>query len=126
MVVKFLIVMIGSAIGGAARYWLSGAVYKFLPENFPYGTLVVNVTGSFILGFIFFYLNENNLISPEWRLLLTTGFCGGLTTFSTFSYETVTLLNNSDYMSAMINVLSNNILSILAVISAYFLAKMMM
>lgn len=118
--------MIGSAIGGAARYWLSGAVYKFLPENFPYGTLVVNVTGSFILGFIFFYLNENNLISPEWRLLLTTGFCGGLTTFSTFSYETVTLLNNSDYMSAIINVLSNNILSILAVISAYFLAKMMM
>ena len=93
---NYFIVAIGAALGGVFRYWLSDAVYKFLPVNFPYGTLSVNVLGSFLLGFIIFYFDVRDLLSSEIKLLLTIGFCGGFTTFSTFAFETVNLLRESE------------------------------
>ena len=120
---NYLIVSIGAAIGGAARYWVTNVVYKFLPSTLPYGTLAVNIIGSFIIGFVMFYLDRNELISPQMRILLTTGFCGGLTTFSTFSFETINLMRDSEFLLAGTNIILNVVLSISAVFIAYLIGK---
>lgn len=120
---KYLIVSGGAALGGALRYWLSNFVYKFLPADFPYGTLAVNVIGSFILGFVMFSLFEKELISQDLRLFLTVGFCGGFTTFSTFSFETVNLMKNSEMLLAAANILANLILCMAGVYLAYILSN---
>ena len=122
---NYMLVCIGAAAGGAARYWTSNIVYKFFPVTMPFGTLVVNVAGSFIIGFVMFYLDSNELISPQMRILLTTGFCGGLTTFSTFSFETIKLLKDSEYLLAGTNIILNVVLSLAAVFLAYILGKML-
>ena len=84
-------VALGSAVGGVARFALATIVQQRVGPDFPAGTLVVNVSGSLLLGFLLRYSLGTVAISPEVRALLTTGFCGGYTTFSTFSYETFTL-----------------------------------
>lgn len=122
---NYILVCIGAAAGGAARYWTSNVVYKFLPATIPFGTLIVNVIGSFIIGFVMFYLDSNDLISPQMRILLTTGFCGGLTTFSTFSFETINLIKNSEFFLAGTNIILNVVLSFAAVILAYMLGKVL-
>lgn len=115
----------GSGLGGMLRYWMSSFVYKFLPEDFPYGTLSVNLLGSFLIGMFMFYLNDNELISVEMRIFLTTGFCGGLTTFSTFSYETINLLKDKEFFGAGINILANILLTLVALFLAYKISKLL-
>ncbi|MGE5365545.1 MAG: fluoride efflux transporter CrcB [Bacteroidota bacterium] len=122
---NYLIVSLGAAIGGAVRYWGTGFVYKFLPVTFPYGTLFVNVLGSFIIGLVMYYLDTNKIISQEMRLFLTTGFCGGLTTFSTFSYETINYLKTRDYLIAGSNIVLNVVLTLLALFAAYKISKLL-
>lgn len=122
---NYILVCIGAAAGGAARYWTSSVVYKFLPTTMPFGTLAVNVAGSFIIGFVMFYLDGNELISPQMRILLTTGFCGGLTTFSTFSFETINLFKDSEFLLAGTNIILNVALSFTAVFLAYLLGKVL-
>jgi len=119
----YLIVALGSGVGGFLRYAISDVVYKHSPSLFPYGTLFVNIVGSFLLGFILFYLDAVKLISAEMRLFLTIGLCGGLTTFSTFSYETVKLIQDSEYLLAGSNILLNVFITILAVFLAAFISK---
>ncbi|MCC6316492.1 MAG: fluoride efflux transporter CrcB [Gemmatimonadaceae bacterium] len=89
-----LAVAIGSATGGVARYVLSGAIQSRQTAAFPSGTLVVNIVGSLILGALWKHAATNPQLSPELRVLLGAGFCGGFTTFSTFSVETLDLLQN--------------------------------
>ena len=120
---NYLIVSIGAAIGGAARYWVTNIAYKFFPSTLPYGTLAVNIIGSFIIGFVMYYLDTNEMISPQMRILLTTGFCGGLTTFSTFSFETLNLLRDSEFLLAGTNIILNLVLSIGAAFAAYLIGK---
>ena len=120
----YLIVALGSGIGGMLRYYISDFVQKNLSSLFPYGTLTVNVVGSFIIGFVLFYLDSLKLISSEMRLFLTVGLCGGLTTFSTFSFETVKLIQDSEYYMAGTNVLLNVFLTLLAVLFAAFISKL--
>lgn len=120
----YLIVALGSGIGGFLRYSISDIVYKYSPSLFPYGTLFVNILGSFLLGFVLFYLDAVKLISAEMRLFLTVGLCGGLTTFSTFSYETVKLIQDSEYLLAGTNVLLNVFVTLLAVLLAAFISKL--
>lgn len=121
---NYLVVFIGAGLGGVLRYWASNAVYKFLPANFPYGTLVVNTVGSFLLGIIMYYLDSNQLINQQTRLFLTIGICGGLTTFSTFSYETINLLKDKQYLLAGGNILLNVFLTLLMLFIAYKLSKL--
>lgn len=121
--IKYLIVSGGAAIGGALRYWLSDFVYKFLPANFPYGTLAVNFLGSLLLGFVIFGLYDKELISQNMRLFLTIGFCGGFTTFSTFSLETVNLMKNSEFLFASLNILLNVFLCLAGTYLAYILSN---
>jgi fluoride exporter len=116
--INYLLVILGSAIGGGLRYWLSNAVYKYLPITFPYGTLAVNIIGSFILGLIIFVFDEKELISSQVKIFLTIGFCGGFTTFSTFSFETFNFFRDSQYLFAVFNI----ILSLLGCMGGVFLA----
>lgn len=121
---NYILVSFGAAVGGAARYWLTSAIYTILPLTFPYGTLSVNFIGSLIIGIVMFYFDSNELISPATRIFITTGFCGGLTTFSTFSYETVKLMQDAEYFLSAVNVIANVVLTIAAVILAYFISKL--
>lgn len=120
---NYFLVAIGAAFGGTLRYWVGGVTQKLLPFGFPYGTLVVNVLGSFILGFLIYYFDAKRLLSPELRLMLAVGFCGGFTTFSSFSFETMNLLRDSEYFLATLNVGLNIFLTLLAVFLSYYLAK---
>jgi CrcB protein len=120
----YLIVAFGSGIGGMVRYYISDLVQKYSTTLFPYGTLTVNIIGSFIIGLVLFYLDSIKLISSEMRLFLTVGLCGGLTTFSTFSYETVRLIQDSEYLLAGTNVLLNVMVTLLAVLLAAFISKL--
>lgn len=123
MILNYLYVMAGAAIGGLLRYVVADVVQKNSKIIFPFGTLTVNILGSFLLGFIIFFLGEREIISPELRLFLTVGICGGFTTFSTFSYETLVLLQTAEFFQALQNILLNVVLSVAAVYLAYLLSK---
>ena len=112
-----MILAVGCAgfFGAIARYLLSGWVYRALPMSFPAGTLLVNVTGSLLLGAVFELSTTRAALSPEMRTIIGVGFLGALTTFSTFSLETVTLLKEGSLMLAAANILFNVVLCIAAV-----------
>ncbi|HYV90717.1 MAG TPA: fluoride efflux transporter CrcB [Chitinophagales bacterium] len=118
-----LIIGIGGFIGTIARYLSQQVIYRFYPATFPIGTLSVNLLGCLLIG-IFYALSERgNLLSPEWRMFLTTGFCGGFTTFSTFSYESVQLLNDGEYTYVAVFAVASVIIGILATIFGIWISK---
>jgi CrcB protein len=118
-----LYVALGSAIGGVSRYLLGGLVQRMLDTTFPAGTLLVNVTGSFLLGAIIRYALETPSLTPEVRAFLTIGVCGGYTTFSTFSYETMALLEDGEWARAGIYITASVILSLIATFTGFALAR---
>ena len=93
--VKLLIIGLGGFVGAICRYGLGGWVQRLTGGTFPYGTLVVNVTGCFLIGFLLMLFEQRQLFSPTTRLFLTVGILGAFTTFSTFGYETLELLRSS-------------------------------
>jgi CrcB protein len=93
------------ALGCLARYYLSGWVYRFSSGSYPYGTLVVNVVGAYLIGLIMEFSLRSTIVPATLRVGLTIGFLGGLTTFSTFSYETFRLLEDGELLLAAGNVL---------------------
>lgn len=96
----------GGAFGSVARYWLSGVIGRRFGETFPYGTLLVNVSGCLAIGFFAAYTGTEGrlLIRPEWRLAFMAGVCGGYTTFSSFSLQTLNLTMEGDWLRAAANV----------------------
>jgi CrcB protein len=123
----YLWIMFGSALGGGARFWLSTAVAERIGETFPWGTIVINVIGSFIIGFF------ATLTGPDGRLLIgsTTrqfvmiGLCGGFTTFSSFSLQTLNLVRNGEALNAGVNVILSVALCLIAVWLGYVAAAML-
>ncbi|WP_312198026.1 fluoride efflux transporter CrcB [Anaerospora hongkongensis] len=98
------LVAIGGAVGSAARYLVSVWAAARFGTEFPYGTLIVNIVGCFVIGAFMTLATEKANISPYWRLLITVGFVGGMTTFSSFSYETLRLLYEADMLHSFYNV----------------------
>ena len=116
-------IAVGSAIGGMSRYVIGGLVQRLLDTTFPAGTLLINVTGSFMLGVILRYGVETTTLTPELRAFLTVGFCGGYTTFSTFSYEAVALLEDGEWGRAGVYIGLSLLLSLTAVLLGFALAR---
>ena len=102
---QLLYIALFGALGCLARYLLSGWVYQLFGRGFPYGTLAVNVIGAFLIGLIMEFSIRSALVSPTFRVALTIGFLGGLTTFSTFSFETFRLLEEGAFVIAFLNVM---------------------
>ena len=113
----------GSALGGVGRYLVGGLVQRLLDTTFPAGTLLVNLTGSFLLGLFLRYALETPTLTPELRAFLTIGFCGGYTTFSTFSYETIRLFEDGDHRRAILYVTLSVALSIAGTWLGFALAR---
>ncbi len=116
-------IAVGSAVGGVSRYLVGGLVQRLTAGTFPAGTLLINITGSFLLGLILRYSIETPSLTPELRGLLTVGFCGGYTTFSTFSYETVALMEDGEWTRAMLYVAFSVALSLLATFLGFATAR---
>lgn len=120
---KLFYVGIGGFIGACLRYIISIYSPKLFGTQLPYGTLIVNVIGGILIGLIMELSLTTDLISPNSKLFLTTGIMGGLTTFSTFSYETVTLFSQGSYILAMLNTGLNIVLSMTGVVVGQFISK---
>lgn len=90
------LVAVGGLVGSVLRFWIGGAVQQISQSRFPFGTLFVNIAGSFVLGLVMYLVLERQVLSNDARSLLAIGFCGGFTTMSTFSYETVLLIRQGD------------------------------
>lgn len=121
----FVLVAIGGLVGSVARYWLSGVTQAWTGTAFPSGTLVVNVLGSFVIGLVMALSLERGAIHDDLRILLTTGFCGGFTTMSTFSYETLALLRDGEQLLALGNVGGTLVASLAAVWLGSLVARLL-
>lgn len=120
---RIIYVGIGGCIGAVIRYLVTIKSANLFESNIPIGTLIVNVVGGFLIGMISELSMSTDLISPNLKLFLTTGIMGGLTTFSTFSYETISLMSDGRYLAGMANVLLNVFLSFGGVALAISLCK---
>ncbi len=112
---KYLMVAFGGALGALARFWLGGFISNRMSTRFPYGTFVINITGSFLIGLIVTLLAEKTHWSPNWRYLIPIGFIGAYTTFSTFEYETFRNVQDGQLLTAFLNVMLSVTAGFLAV-----------
>lgn len=120
---KFLLISAGAVLGANARYWIGTWAAQKWGASFPYGTLLINVTGSLLLGLFMALTAERFVIDPRLRLLIATGFLGAYTTFSTFTYESMTLLTKGALMPGLLNILGSTALGLLAVGAGIWLGK---
>ena len=111
----------GGALGALLRFWVSSGVYAMLGRGFPYGTLAVNVIGSFLMGFLLVVFLERLAVSPELRAGVLVGFLGAFTTFSTFAVETLNLATDGATVRALLNAL----LSVIACVAAAFVGMLL-
>ena len=120
---EILVISLGAILGANARWIISRYAARILGPVFPYGTLVINVSGSFVVGFFMIWATERVLIDPRWRLLVVVGFCGAFTTFSSFAFETMAYFEQGQWLLMSANFLSNNLLCLAAVLAGMALAR---
>lgn len=122
---NYLLIALGSALGGVLRYFLSGVVAQRFGESFPFGTLIVNASGSFLIGFVFTISGTEGraLLSPATRNFLMAGICGGYTTFSSFSLQTLNLARDGEWLHAGLNIFASVALCLVAVWLGHLLAQ---
>ena len=119
----YLWVSLGGLLGVNLRYFLSRIITRFSDAAFPYGTLVINVTGSLVLGFFLVWTTERVLADPRWRLLVAIGFCGSYTTFSGYAYETMSYFEQGHWTLFATNILANNVLCLVAILAGAMIAR---
>lgn len=123
---NYVIVFIGAGLGGLARYGTGITMARLSAlTNFPVSTFTVNIVGSFVMGLIMGFLATRHGLSDGWKLFLATGMMGGFTTFSSFSLETVQLIENGEVTTALIYVLSSVILGLIALFSGLYLMRLL-
>jgi fluoride exporter len=122
---SYIWVAIGGAIGTVGRFWLSGVVARAIGETFPWGTLIINVSGSFIIGFIAAFTGPEGrvFVGSTARQFMMVGLCGGFTTFSSFSLQTLNLMNDGEWLRAGGNIVGSVALCLIAVWVGYMLAS---
>ncbi|WP_133136691.1 fluoride efflux transporter CrcB [Legionella rowbothamii] len=121
--IDILWISMGAVIGANLRYFVNRFSLRYLSSDVPYGTFIVNLTGSFILGFFLAWSLGRVELDPKWRAFVAVGFCGAYTTFSSFSYETYALIEQGDYALAAMNFICNNLFCLIAVIAGVALAR---
>ena len=124
MLERLVLVGTGAFVGAILRYWLGLLVVERLGAAFPYGTLLINIAGSLVLGFVVVTTLDQTAISPSLYLVLGPGLCGGFTTFSTFAVEVLTLIEERAYLPATTYVAASVILSLLAALVGGWLARL--
>lgn len=120
---KFLLISAGAVLGANARYWIGTWAAEKWGSAFPYGTLLINLSGSLLLGVFMALTAERAVIDPRIRLLVATGFLGAYTTFSTFTYESVSLLLKGAVVPGLLNALGSTALGLLAVGAGIWIGK---
>lgn len=120
---NLLLVMIGGSLGAASRYGINLLSVRLWGSHFPYGTLVVNLSGCLLIGVAFGLAGKSNLMNPSARMFFVTGFLGALTTFSSYAVETVGAAGAGSFQVAAVNILVNNILGLALVIAGMWLSR---
>jgi len=123
--VTYLLIGIGGFLGANARYLVAGWITERLGGSFPYGTLIINVSGSFILGFFLELISDRLFIHPNWRLFFAIGFLGAYTTFSTFSFESLALLQEGSYLRALANMVGSVVLGLMAALAGMIISRLL-
>ena len=119
----FLAISVAAIVGANLRYLISRLAARELGLVFPYGTLIINIVGSFIVGFFVIWTAERVLVDPRWRLLVVVGFCGSFTTFSSYAFETLAYFEQGQWGLMLTNVLSNNLLCLGGALAGMALAR---
>jgi CrcB protein len=122
---EFLVISLGAIAGANARYLLSRYAARLLGPVFPYGTLIINVLGSMIVGFFVIWTSERVLADPRWRLLVVVGFCGAFTTFSSYAFETMAYFEQGQWLLMLTNILSNNLLCLGGALAGMAMARVL-
>ena len=121
----FLVISLGAVAGANARYWISRFALREWGAAFPFGTLVINVLGSLVVGFFMIWATERVLIDPRWRLLVVVGFCGAFTTFSSYAFESMSLFEHGQWLLMFANVTGNNLLCLAAALGGMALGRVL-
>ncbi len=120
---NILLISLGAIAGANLRYFVAQFIAKVIPSNFPYGTLVINLSASFILGFFLIWTGERVIADPRWRLLMAIGFCGGYSTYSSYAFETFALLEQGRWALFASNMIAMNVLCLVGVALGAALAR---
>jgi len=118
-----VLIGIGGLLGSVSRYLVAGFFTRMFPAAFPYGTFIVNITGCFLIGIFYGLSQRYSWFTPAWTVFLTTGFCGGYTTFSSFAYEQISLLEASAYGTFILYSTISLVTGLLAVLGGLTLVK---
>jgi len=121
---NILLVFAGGGIGAVARYWMQGIVYRFVNGMFPYGTVAVNVLGCFVIGLLVTGMEDRFMVNPSLRIFMTIGILGGFTTFSSFSFETIALLQEGEVLFGMLNILASIVICLSATYIGVIIGKL--
>ena len=120
---KYVLIAVAGTAGTLARYWVSGLTYQLLGSRFAYGTLAVNVIGCFLFGMVWSLAEERMAIPALARIVILVGFMGAFTTFSTFAFETMNYVRDSQFMLSFLNVAANCVVGFGAIVSGVWLAR---
>lgn len=119
----FLAISLAAIVGANLRYLLSRLAVREFGAVFPYGTLAINIMGSFIVGFFVIWTTERVLLDPRWRLLVVVGFCGSFTTFSSYAFESMSFFERGQLGLMLANIFSNNILCLAGALAGIAVAR---
>lgn len=123
MLQTILLISVGAIVGANLRFLVGQLVGRLTHSNLPYGTALINISGSFVLAFFLVWTTERVLADPRWRLVVAVGFCGGYTTYSSYAYETFALFEQGQWLFAALNVVATNVLCLAAAFAGAALAR---